>query len=118
MPDVVDAVFGARDQEAAEVHRPAVLDDWAAEECPRRVVTARRPVPRAADQIAAADHHPACAGAARRNRFPEARSPCRPATGAGLRSPGPAAAIWAAVRRCRLGPTGRHVVQWTSRVPP
>ena len=56
MPDVVDAVFGARDQEAAEVDRPAVLDDRAAEEGPCGVVATRRPVPRSVDQIAAVDH--------------------------------------------------------------
>ena len=57
MPHVVDAVLGARDQEAAEVDRPAVLDDGAAEEGPGGVVTARRPVPRAVDQVAAVGHH-------------------------------------------------------------
>ena len=68
MPDVVDAVLAARDQEAAEVDRPAVLDHRAAEEGPRRVVTARRPVPRAVDQVAAvADDAGAHRGVRRRD---------------------------------------------------
>jgi len=57
VPHVVDAVLAARDQEAAEVDWPAVLDDGAAEERPGGVITSRRPVPRAVDQIAAIGHH-------------------------------------------------------------
>ena len=60
MPDIVDRVFGARDQEAAEAHRPAVLDDRAAEERPGGVFTTRGPLPCSADQVATVDHG-ACA---------------------------------------------------------
>jgi hypothetical protein len=64
-PHVVDVV-PLRDQEAAEVDRLAVLDHRAAEERPRRVVAARRPLPRAADEVAAVDAVPAPIGVARR----------------------------------------------------
>ncbi len=56
VPHVVDAVFATRDQEAAEVDRSAVFDDGTAEKSPGGVVAAGRPVPRAADQVAAVDH--------------------------------------------------------------
>ena len=56
VPDVVDAVLGARNQEAAEVDWPAVLDDRAAKERPCGVVATGRPVPRAVDEVAAVDH--------------------------------------------------------------
>ena len=55
MPHVVDAVFGARDQEAAEVNGLAVLDHRAADERPRRMVATRGPVPRPAHEVAAVD---------------------------------------------------------------
>src|SRR3984957_6117862 len=48
VPNVVDSVLAARDEEAAEIARPAVLDPRAAEERPGGVVATGRPVPRAA----------------------------------------------------------------------
>src|ERR1700722_20651482 len=53
VPDVVDSVLAARDEEAAEIDGPAVLDQRTAEERPRDVVTTGGPVPRAADEAAA-----------------------------------------------------------------
>ncbi len=69
-PGVIDPVLGARDQEAAEVHRPAVLDDRATHERPGGMVTTRRPVPGAVDQVATVDDD---AGAHRGIRRRDAR---------------------------------------------
>ena len=55
VPDVVDAVIGTGDQEAAEIDRLAVLDHRPAHERPGGVVAARGPLPRAADQVATVD---------------------------------------------------------------
>jgi hypothetical protein len=55
IPHVIDAVVVARDEEAAEIHRLAVLDHRAAEHRPGGVIAAGRPGPRAVDQVAAVD---------------------------------------------------------------
>ncbi len=57
VPVVDDLVVADRDQEAAEVHRPAVLDHRTADERPGGMVTAGRPAPRAVDDVAAVGHH-------------------------------------------------------------
>ena len=72
MPVVANLVVTPRHEEAAEVHRPAVLDHRAADERPVGVVTSGRPQPGAVDQVAAVYHHP---GAHRRigRRHPHRR---------------------------------------------
>jgi hypothetical protein len=41
VPHVLDLILAARNQKAAEIHRPAVLDDRTADESPGGVIASR-----------------------------------------------------------------------------